>query len=56
MLNNRDNAINSIYEQSITLPRGTLDLTYQTNADNSDSDNDKSHNKAYQLDDLLGFA
>ncbi|WP_435978851.1 phosphoribosyltransferase domain-containing protein [Psychrobacter sp. DM4] len=32
----------------ITLPRGTLDLTYQTNSTNN--------NKNYELEDLLGFA
>lgn len=40
---------NKVYETSITLPRGTLDLTYQTN---SALDNDAT----YQLEDLLGFA
>ncbi|WP_201594906.1 phosphoribosyltransferase domain-containing protein [Psychrobacter fulvigenes] len=40
---------NKVYETSITLPRGTLDLTYQTN---STLDNDTT----YQLEDLLGFA
>ncbi len=40
---------NNVYERSITLPRGTLDLTYQTN---SALDNDTT----YQLEDLLGFA
>jgi len=39
---------------TITLPRGTLDLTYQTNmvVSNRDSEKDDS----YQLEDLLGFA
>ncbi|MGM8938980.1 phosphoribosyltransferase domain-containing protein [Psychrobacter glaciei] len=39
---------------TITLPRGTLDLTYQTNmvVSNRDSERDDS----YQLKDLLGFA
>ena len=39
---------------TITLPRGTLDLTYQTNmvVSNRDSEKDDS----YQLKDLLGFA
>ena len=39
---------------TITLPRGTLDLTYQTNmvVSNRDSERDDS----YQLEDLLGFA
>ena len=46
----KNNAIShNIYKQSITLPRGTLDLTYQTN---SALDNDAT----YQLEDLLGFA
>ncbi len=44
-----NNAHDSVYKQTITLPRGTLELTYQINnvADNSSS---------YQLKDLLGFA
>lgn len=40
---------NQQHSTTITLPRGTLDLTYQTN---SALDNDAT----YQLDDLLGFA
>nr|WP_317198569.1 phosphoribosyltransferase domain-containing protein [uncultured Psychrobacter sp.] len=40
---------NQQYSTSITLPRGTLNLTYQTN---SALDN----NTPYQLEDLLGFA
>src|SRR5690606_2680863 len=39
---------NKMYERSITLPRGTLDLTYQTNF--------SSDSKNYELEDLLGFA
>ncbi len=52
-----DATATDFYKHSITLPRGTLDLTYQINAatkrvdDNSD-DNDQP----YQLEDLLGFA
>ena len=46
----KNNAIShNIHKQSITLPRGKLDLTYQTN---SALDNDAT----YQLEDLLGFA
>ena len=37
-----------MYERSISLPRGTLDLTYQTNF--------SSDSKNYELEDLLGFA
>jgi len=37
-----------MYERSITLPRGTLDLTYQTNF--------SGDSKNYELEDLLGFA
>ena len=39
---------------TITLPRGTLDLTYQTNMVVSNRDSEK--NDSYQLKDLLGFA
>ena len=39
---------NTIYKRSITLPRGTLDLTYQTNF--------SGDSKNYELEDLLGFA
>jgi len=39
---------NKMYERSISLPRGTLDLTYQTNF--------SSDSKNYELEDLLGFA
>lgn len=39
---------NKMYERSITLPRGTLDLTYQTNF--------SGDSKNYELEDLLGFA
>ena len=45
---------NNIYERSINLPRGTLDLTYQTNAATAKSNSGK--NESYQLEDLLGFA
>ena len=37
-----------MYERSISLPRGTLDLTYQTNF--------SGDSKNYELEDLLGFA
>ena len=37
-----------MYKHSITLPRGTLDLTYQTNF--------SGDSKNYELEDLLGFA
>lgn len=43
-----------IYKRSITLPRGTLDLTYQTNA--APTKNDPEKNGSYQLEDLLDFA
>lgn len=39
---------------TITLPRGTLDLTYQTNEATAQNDSDKKD--SYQLEDLLGFA
>ena len=39
---------NKMYERSISLPRGTLDLTYQTNF--------SGDSKNYELEDLLGFA
>lgn len=39
---------------TITLPRGTLSLTYQTNC--VTSNNDLEQNDRYQLEDLLGFA
>ena len=45
---------NTMYKRSITLPRGTLDLTYQTNSTTHDNDLEKSD--SYQLEDLLGFA
>jgi hypothetical protein len=47
------------YKRSITLPRGTLDLTYQINAATKRTINDKTLEKneqPYQLEDLLGFA
>lgn len=50
MTSNKYNVIpNDVYERSINLSRGTLDLTYQMN-DVSGS------NTTYQLEDLLGFA
>ncbi len=39
----------TIYKETVTLPRGTLDLTYQTNKITGDK-------SAYQLADLLDFA
>ena len=39
---------NDFYKHTITLPRGTLDLTYQTNFSGA--------SKNYELEDLLGFA
>ena len=55
MTNTKNNVIpNDIYERSINLPRGTLDLTYQTNAATAKSNSEKS--ESYQLEDLLGFA
>ena len=39
---------NDFYKHTITLPRGTLDLTYQTNF--------SGDSKNYELEDLLGFA
>lgn len=60
---------NKQHSTTITLPRGTLDLTYQINAatsrhgsknqasDNCGSDTqDSDTNNHYQLEDLLGFA
>ena len=44
---------NNQYSTSITLPRGTLDLTYQTN---SATNNGLEKSNNYQLEDLLGFA
>ena len=43
-----------MYKRSITLPRGTLDLTYQTNVATHNNNVEKSD--SYQLEDLLGFA
>ncbi len=40
---------------TITLPRGTLALTYQTNA-NSNANKQANNNESYQLEELLGFA
>ena len=47
-------ASQAIYNRTITLPRGTLDLTYQTNA--ATTKNDPEKNGSYQLEDLLDFA
>ena len=45
---------NKMYKRSITLPRGTLDLTYQTNSATEKNGIEQSNH--YQLEDLLGFA
>ena len=45
---------NTMYKRSITLPRGTLDLTYQTNA--ATANNNLEKDSSYQLEDLLDFA
>ena len=45
---------NTMYKRSITLPRGTLDLTYQTNSATAKDGIEQSNH--YQLEDLLGFA
>ena len=53
--NSKDNALpQTKYKRSITLPRGTLDLTYQTNYATDKTGLDK--NTSYQLEDLLDFA
>ena len=46
--------LNKQYSTTITLPRGNLDLTYQTNSATA-KDGTKPSNH-YQLEDLLGFA
>jgi hypothetical protein len=46
--------LNEQHSTTITLPRGTLDLTYQTNSATNKNDSGKSDH--YQLEDLLGFA
>ncbi|MGP4864341.1 phosphoribosyltransferase domain-containing protein [Psychrobacter sp. T6-5] len=46
--------LNKQHSTSITLPRGTLDLTYQTNS--MANKNNLGQNDSYQLEDLLGFA
>ena len=49
MINLKNNTTsNDFYKHTITLPRGTLDLTYQTNF--------SGDSKNYALEDLLGFA
>lgn len=45
---------NKFYQHSVNLPRGTLDLTYQTNSATDKASLDK--NTSYQLEDLLDFA
>lgn len=42
------------HSKTITLPRGTLDLTYQTNS--ATAKNELETSDIYQLEDLLGFA
>lgn len=46
--------LNKQHSTSIILPRGTLDLTYQTNS--ATNKNSLEQNDSYQLEDLLGFA
>ena len=45
---------NKQHSTTITLPRGTLDLTYQTNSATAKDGIEQSNH--YQLEDLLGFA
>lgn len=45
---------NKQHSTTITLPRGTLDLTYQTNS--ATNKNNLEPSDSYQLEDLLGFA
>ncbi|MGO2387247.1 MAG: phosphoribosyltransferase domain-containing protein [Psychrobacter sp.] len=46
--------LNEQHSTTITLPRGTLDLTYQTNS--AINTNGAEKRDSYQLEDLLGFA
>ncbi|WP_379544729.1 phosphoribosyltransferase domain-containing protein [Psychrobacter sp. R86515] len=46
--------LNEQHSTTITLPRGTLDLTYQTNS--ATNKNGVEQRDRYQLEDLLGFA
>lgn len=46
--------LNKQYSTTINLPRGTLDLTYQTNSATAKDGTEQSNH--YQLEDLLGFA
>ena len=46
--------LNKQHSTTIPLPRGTLDLTYQTNA--ATANNNLEKNSSYQLEDLLDFA
>ena len=46
--------LNKQYSTTITLPRGNLDLTYQTNSATEKNEIEQSNH--YQLEDLLGFA
>ena len=53
------NTSNNVQKRSITLPRGTLALTYQINAITQRMKNNKNlgeNNNPYQLEDLLSFA
>ena len=50
---NNNTISHKTYEHTITLPRGTLDLTYKTNADIK---NCSEKDGSYQLEDLLDFA
>ncbi|MEC5209080.1 pyrimidine operon attenuation protein/uracil phosphoribosyltransferase [Psychrobacter sp. PL15] len=54
-----DASTDNFHKRTITLPRGTLELTYQINTATKRSINSKNFNAAkqpYQLEDLLGFA
>ncbi len=46
--------LNKQYSTTINLPRGNLDLIYQTNSATTKNVTEPNHN--YQLEDLLGFA
>ena len=46
--------LNKQYSTTINLPRGNLDLIYQTNSATTKNGTEPNHN--YQLEDLLGFA
>ena len=48
--------LNKQHSTTITLPRGTLDLTYQTNANAATANDALEKDGSYQLEDLLDFA